>query len=155
MNIKHLTTSLATLALVISSGAFADEIYKWTDESGNVHYEDRPSGQPSEQRLEFSYSRTDRSAVQGRVEGQRERATAQQDARTEKENAKRSAAEERAAAEEKQAQCQNYRAKLKTMLESRRLYRENDAGERVYLDEVAMAEARQKAENLIKESCGN
>ena len=48
-----------------------------------------------------------------------------------------------------------YRAKLKTMLESRRLYRENESGERVYLDDSARAEARQKAENLIKENCGS
>ena len=153
MNIRHLTTSLAALACMIGASASADEIYKWTDENGNVHYEDRPSGQPTEQRLDFSYSRTSRSAVQSRVENQRERAAAQQDARAEKEQEKRTAAEERAAAEEKLAQCQTYRAKLKTILESRRLYRENDAGDRVYLDEVARAEARQKAESLVKETC--
>ena len=44
---------------------------------------------------------------------------------------------------------------LKTMLESRRVYREDEAGERSYLDEAQRAEARSKAEELIKETCGN
>ena len=45
--------------------------------------------------------------------------------------------------------------KLKTMLESRRVYREDAAGERSYLGEAERAEARSKAEELIKETCGN
>ena len=41
------------------------------------------------------------------------------------------------------------------MLESRRVYREDEAGERVYLDDAQRAEARSQAEELIKETCGN
>jgi hypothetical protein len=133
----------------------ADEIYKWTDEEGNVHYEDRPSGAPSEQRLQFSYNRTNSSDVQKRVQGQRDATAARQDARSEAEAAKSSAEENRAAADAKAAKCTEYRAKMKTMLESRRLYREDESGERVYLDDAAREEARQKAEELIKENCGN
>jgi hypothetical protein len=155
MNIKHITVGFAALVLAVSSGVFADEIYKWVDADGNVHYEDRPSGQAKMERLRFSYNRTDSSAVQSRVEDQREKAAARQDARAEREAEKQSAAEALAAAEAKREQCQSYRAKLKTMLESRRLYRENESGERVYLDEASREEARQKAENLIKETCGS
>jgi hypothetical protein len=44
---------------------------------------------------------------------------------------------------------------LKTILESRRVYRQNQTGEREYLDEAQRAEARTKAEELIKETCGS
>ena len=39
------------------------------------------------------------------------------------------------------------------MLESRRLYREDATGERVYLDDAARSDARKQAEELIQENC--
>jgi hypothetical protein len=147
--------SFAALAIAVSSAAFADEIYKWTDEEGNVHYEDRPSGAASEERLQFSYNRTDNSAVQARVQTQRDATSNRRQAREDAASDKQTAQESRAAAEEKQAQCQSYRAQLKVMLESPRVYREDESGERNYLDEAARAEARSKAEEAIKETCGN
>ena len=155
MNIRHLLTGFAALAITVSTGVYADDIYKWTDADGNVHYEDRPSGNPSEERLQFSYNRTSSTAVQSRVQARRDAGAARQEARADADTEKRTAAENRAAAEEKRAKCQDYRARLKTMLESRRVYREDAAGERTYLDETARAEARSKAEELIKETCGN
>jgi hypothetical protein len=155
MNIRHLLIGSAALAMTISSSVFADDIYKWTDANGNVHYEDRPSGEPTEVRLQFSYNRTNSTAVGHRVQAQRDASTARRETKEEAEAGQRTSAENRAAAEEKLAQCQTYRAKLKTMLESRRVYREDEAGERSYLDEAQRAEARSKAEELIKETCGN
>jgi hypothetical protein len=155
MNIRHVMTGFAALAIAVSSAAFADDIYKWTDEDGNVHYEDRPSGAESEERLQFSYNRTDSSAVQARVQTQRDATSNRRQAREDAASDKQTAQESRAAAEEKQAQCKTYRTQLKTMLESPRVYREDESGERNYLDEAARAEARSKAEELIKETCGN
>ncbi len=152
-------TGFAALALAVtlafSTDLYADEIYKWTDEEGNIHYEDRPSGSPSEQRLQFSYNRTDSAEVQKRVQARHDMTSARQDAREEAAEKDQTRGEEQAAADQKVANCQQYRAQLKTMLESRRLYREDAAGERVYLDDSARAEARQKAEELIKENCGS
>ena len=155
MNIRRLMAGIAALTLTLSSGVFADEIYKWIDEDGSIHYEDRPSGNASEERLQFSYNRTNSSAVGERVQTRRDMDNARRETREEAAAEERTAAENRAAAEEKMAQCQSYRASLKTMLESRRVYREDEAGERQYLDETARAEARTKAEELIKETCGS
>lgn len=155
MNTRHLITGIAAIAISVSTGAFADEIYKWIDEDGSVHYEDRPTGASSEQQLQFSYNRTNSTAVKERVDTQRDKDSARREAREEAEAAELSAAEERAAAEQKLAQCQSYRANLKTMLESRRVYRQDDAGERVYLNDAQRSEARTQAEELIKETCGN
>jgi hypothetical protein len=155
MNIRHLLIGSAALAMTVSSSVFADDIYKWTDAEGNVYYEDRPSGEPTEERLQFSYNRTNSTAVDHRVQAQRDASTARRETKEEAEAGQRTSAENRAAAEEKLAQCQTYRGKLKTMLESRRVYREDEAGERSYLDEAQRAEARSKAEELIKETCGN
>ena len=155
MNIRHLLIGSAALAMTVSSSVFADDIYKWTDANGNVHYEDRPSGEPTEERLQFSYNRTNSTAVDNRVQARRDAGATRREAKEEAEAEQRTTVENRAAADEKLAQCQTYRAKLKTMLESRRVYREDEAGERSYLDEAQRAEARSKAEELIKETCGN
>jgi hypothetical protein len=154
MNTKRLIVGFAALAITVSTSAFADEIYKWIDADGSVHYEDRPSGDPSEQQLQFSYNRTNSSSVQKRVDAQRDTDNSRREARAEADAEKLSAAEERAAAEQKLVQCQTYRDNLKTMLESRRVYHETESGEREYLDDAARAEARSKAEELIKETCG-
>lgn len=155
MKIQTFLAGFAALAITVSSAVYADEIYKWTDEDGNVHYEDRPSGEPSEQRLQFSYNRTDSTAVDERVKAQRDVENTRREARADKDAEDQTIAEERAAAEKKLEQCQQYRASLKVMLESRRVYREDEAGERTYLDDTARAEARTKAEELIKETCSS
>jgi Domain of unknown function (DUF4124) len=153
MNIRHILSGAAVLAITVCANVAADDIYMWTDADGNVHYEDRPSGQPSEVRLQFSYNRTDQAAVQQRVKTQRDAVATRQAAKTEAQEQQQAAAESRAAAEERQIRCQTYRATLATMLESRRVYREDASGERTYLDETARAEARSKAEKLIKDTC--
>lgn len=153
MNSRQLLVALAAFAITTSTSIVAEEIYKWTDSDGNVHYTDRPSGERSEERMQVSYNRTSSAAVQQRVAAHRDATSARRDARSDADKAKQTAAAERAEAEQRAASCQRYRAQLKTMLESRRLYREDDAGERVYLDDAARTEARTKAEDLIKETC--
>lgn len=155
MNIRYLLIGFAALTVAASTSVFADGIYKWTDAEGFVHYEDRPSGEPSEELLQFSYNRTNSTAVNQRVQTQRDASATRQAARADADVDRQTAADNRAMAEENKARCQTYRAKLKTMLESRRVYREDEAGERSYLDEAQRAEARSKAEELIKETCGN
>jgi len=112
MNIRHLLIGFAALTVTVSTSVFADDIYKWTDAEGNVHYEDRPSGEPSEERLQFSYNRTNSTAVQQRVQTQRDVTATRQTARAEAEADQQTAAENRAMAEEQMAKCLTYRGKL-------------------------------------------
>ncbi len=153
MNGKRITLSCAVAALVFATGAMASEIYKWTDEDGNVHYEDRPSGAATEQRLDITYSRTDGSAVQRRVESYRDARTARDEAKSVAAAAEKEAADNAAAEAERQQACDRSRARLETYLQARRLYRTGADGERVYLDEEQQAEARRKAEEQIAEFC--
>ena len=43
---------------------------------------------------------------------------------------------------------------MQRFVTSRRLYREDEAGERVYLDEAETQAARQRVEDQISEYCG-
>ena len=143
---------LLASALTASGGAFADSIYKWTDADGNIHYEDRPSGAATEERMNLTYSRTDNDAVEQRIEARLDKQTVKREVAAE---AAKSADEKRAEADVQQKQCDSYRGKLETLMQAHRLYREDENGERVYLDDSARLEARQRTEDLVQEFCNS
>ena len=155
MKHKALTISALVLALVVSAPTLASEIYKWTDDEGNVHYGDRPSGESSEQRIGITYKRTDRADLQARVDSHRESQSARQEARQARAEEQKTAEEQRAEAEERETKCEDYRARLETFVTSPRLYREDENGEREYLDEKETQDARQRAEELVAEYCSS
>jgi len=150
---KRIVLSCAVMAMTIASGAMANEIYKWTDENGNVHYEDRPSGATTEERLDITYRRTDGSAVQKRVQTRVDAQTSRREAASVAAAAQQEAADNAAADEARKQKCDRSRARLESYLQSRRLYRTDENGERVYLDDAQRQEARQKAEEQISEFC--
>ena len=150
---RYLAIAVALMLAVTTAGtATAGDIFKWTDEDGNVHFGDRPLGEDPE-----------KVAIQSRpTNPERVQATVQSRA-----NAAAKAAEEEAAAtpagpspEELQAQaderaekCDKYREQLQRFVRSRRLYREDESGERVYLDEGEMRAARERVENQVQDFC--
>lgn len=149
----RIALSCAVMALTLGSGAMANEIYKWTDENGNIHYEDRPSGAATEQVLTMTYNRTNSGSVQKRVQARADAATARDEARAEAAASEQEAAENAEIAAEQERKCERSRARLETYQQSRRLYRTDDNGERVYLDDEQRQEARRKAEEQVAEFC--
>ena len=144
-----------SIAASLASGlAAASEIYKWVDQEGNVHYVDRPSGQPDETRLDIYSARTDKAAVQARIRQRSESRAADKQAASEAPD-EMTREELRAEQQKRQEQCESYRARLDRYLRSQRLYREDDSGERVYLDEEQTLAARARVEEKVKEHCGS
>lgn len=144
---------LAIAALLISGFACAGEIYKWTDADGNVHYGDRPTGESQVERVAIASRNTNSAAVSDRVQAHDELQTSRQEARAKRAEDAQAAAKEQAEEEKRQEQCQMYRSRLEKFLQSPRLYREDEAGERVYLDDEQILEARAKVQNKIQETC--
>jgi len=133
--------------------AVGAEIYKWTDEDGNVHYEDRPVGKTDMEHVDVLSRNTDNTVVQARLDSDRERRAAARQVASEapKEMTK---AEIRAEQQERQGKCQEYRDQLQAFLRSSRLYKEEDGGERQYLSEEEVMAARSRVEGQIQEYCG-
>jgi len=150
--LRHLLV-LSVAALLASGLAIGSEIYRWTDDEGNVHYVDRPTGQPDEQRLDIYSSRTDNTVVQARVQARREARAAASQVASEA-PPEMSKEELRAEQRQRQEKCEQYRAQLDRFLRSQRLYKEDESGERVYLDEEQTLAARSRVEEQIKEYCG-
>ena len=143
------TTTLLTL--VVAGTALAGEIYKWTDADGNVHYGDRPVSNQSE-RLNIKSKPTNSASVQATTLA---RVDARAQEREEAANlpAGPSPEELRAEAKQRAEQCTASKAQLQKFLTSRRIYREDENGERVYMDEAEMQATRERSENQVEEFC--
>ena len=153
MKTAKLALGFAVMAMTFAGGAAANEIYRWVDAEGNVHYGDRPSGTPTEQRLQLTYARTDGSAVEQRVQERLEAKTARAEAEAEAEKAAQEAAEEAEIAAEQQKACESAKARLETYRSPRRLYKADENGERVYLDDEQRQAASRRIEEQIAEFC--
>lgn len=141
------------LAAVGSNAAQASEIYRYVDANGEVHYGDRPSGEPSEERLAISSRPTSPAQVQARVSPPTNTTAVDQATPEQEKAAELTRAQKRAQAKLQEEKCQKYREQLETYVTSRRLYREDDKGERVYLDDNEVQEARSKMEEMIVKDC--
>ena len=151
MNNKHFL--LAILATLCASTALASDIYRYVDENGDVIYVDRPTGNPGETRMDVYSRNTDNAAVQARVQTRQDKAIAETESDAEEGEAKLTRGEKRAIAAANQQQCQAYRTQLDSYVASRRLFREDEGGERVYLSDAESQEARDRVQRLIEETC--
>jgi len=150
---KSRTCALLIVGLAMAGAVSAGDIYKWTDSEGNVHFGDRPSGASTEERLTISTSPTDpdrvRNIVQARNDARAERSVAKAATKA----AEPTAEEIRAAKAERKEKCSTYKERLQKFVTSRRLYREDENGERVYLDEEETLAARARVQEQVVEYC--
>jgi hypothetical protein len=147
-----LTVSLA--ALLASGLAVAGEIYKWTDDDGSVHYEDRPTGNTQFEHMDVISNNTDNSIVQARLDANRKARDAARQVASEA-PPEMTREEIRAEQQKRKDECQKYRDQLQSFLRSQRLYQEDEAGDRAYLSEEDVMAARTRVEGQIQEYCGS
>ena len=143
---------LTAAALGCSAVAVSGEIYKWTDSDGNVHYEDRPIGEQVE-RLAVISSSTDDATVQASIDARREREAANAEARKQRAEKAQAAADAAAEKEQRKTLCEESRARMERYLAAHHLYNEDASGERVYLDDDQIMQAREKAQSEIVKYC--
>ncbi len=144
---------ITAASLLVGGTALSGEIYKWTDADGDVHYGDRPIGTDVERLHVISNSNTDNDAVQASVEARHVREAVRSEARSKRAEADQASADARAEAAQRDVKCQESRTRMQTYLQSRRLYQQDDAGERVYLDEDQTMQARADAQEMIQKYC--
>jgi len=157
MNSKTLVVTLAASSVLFAGSTMAGEIYKYTDEDGNVAYVDRPTTDPNREHLNISSRPTDNAAVQANTQARLAAANAKSTATAREEapegEKKLTRSERRAAAAEKQQKCEMYRAQLDTVAAARRLVRVDENGERIYLNEDETQAAKDQVQGLIQQNC--
>ena len=146
--------AFALFLILAVAGTASSQIYKWTDEDGNVHFTDKPVEGDAE-RVAIQSRRTDAERVQAQVQARAEAAAraAEEEAAAQPQGP--TAEELQARAEQRAEQCAKYRERLQRFVQSRRIYREDENGERVYLSEEEMQKAREDVENKVQEYCNS
>ena len=128
------------------------EIYKWIDENGNVHFDDRP-GSGNKEKIEIKTTETSSSPnteLQDRVEQEKQLLEIYEEERQENKLIKAEQQEEKMELKKKCAQAKDYK---RTLDESYGLYFLDEEGERVNLSaEEKDAELREINE-FIKKNC--
>lgn len=149
--------SVALLGAMFASGVLAGEIYKWTDADGTVHYGDRPADDIAAERLNIQSRPTDPTRIaalnQARIDARSQQREQAASAAGEAAKDTPSPAEQRQIAEERAQKCTTYKERLQSFLQSRRLYREDANGERIYLNEQETQAARQDVQSKVEEYC--
>jgi hypothetical protein len=141
------------LLALLTTAAYGADVYRSTAPDGTVSYSDRPQGADAQ----FVFSATSRAArpVDAAPEPGAASGNAAANAPPEAPAVPTlpegpSAAELR---EQRQKNCEIAREREQRYALSRRLFRTNAAGEREYLDDAAVAEARAKAQADVKDWC--
>ena len=145
---------MIAIGLLASGPVFAQDVYRWTDENGTVHFTDRPPANQAAEQVDMTYQRTDRDAMRDRLAARAQL----RDAATLREGQTSEAAEEAQAQrdailEQRSANCQTARERLNRYQTARRLYRPGAEGEREYLSDEELDTARADAVNLVQQWC--
>jgi hypothetical protein len=145
-------SALLVVLASATAAAWGAQVYRSVDRDGNVSYSDRPAGENAE----ALYIATPRAAdpappaaTASQPGGQTE-AAPEQPGEVQREQ-REPTAEERA--EERVRNCAIARERNERYLISRRLYRETPDGEREYLDDAQLDDARARAAADVEEWC--
>lgn len=147
-----LRTILVTIMLAgLATTAVAETVYKWVDARGQVYYTDRPPTQ-ADAKLLGVFQRdpglVDEEA--GQDEGPGYSPPVSQPAASSATVASVQQDLDKARTE----QCKQAQERYKTYVESRRLFREDKDGQRVYLSDEELMKARIAARQAVDEYCG-
>jgi hypothetical protein len=149
--LRALLSVALSASVLLAAQAHAD-VYRYTDEKGNVYYTDKPATLPAE-RVNVQSRKTDVVALQARQEEEQQRANAQQARR----DAAAQKAEERKAAEalaaDKAERCKKARERYDQYMSSQRLYEALPNGERRYLTDAELEAARASAKASMDVLC--
>jgi hypothetical protein len=144
-------------ALLVGSLCFsppsAANVYKWKDTQGRVHYTDKPP--PADGTLisiePTWYSRRDGSPPPARAAASTP--TAPPDVQAPAAEAALRNAVQNDVANARTEQCKQAQERYQNYVVSRRLFKEGEKGERVYLSDAELTEARLNAKREMDETC--
>ncbi|HEY1723843.1 MAG TPA: DUF4124 domain-containing protein [Steroidobacteraceae bacterium] len=138
------------IGVLTSSPAQCQEVYKSTDAQGHVIYSDHPTSAAS-QRQSVDVVQPDKDEA-ARLEKQRalEDADYAQRSRDEADQQRKQAAQDKQTAE----RCKAARSRYLSLKDLRRLYRLDDAGNRVYYSDAELDAMRVSSKQTMDQACG-
>ena len=149
-----LLISVASLALGASTAAVSSDIYKWVDEDGSVHYQDRPTEGQAAELLNIESRTTDNEAVYAQTQARLEAQAAADQVESEAPQ-EMTRQEKNAKIDERQRQCKTLRDRRDQYVRSRAIYNEDENGNRIYQDDSERQATMNKIQSQIQEYCGS
>ena len=156
MNDKRTSRNYLLLALaggLIWTGAATAQVYTWTDEQGVVHYADMPDDEEAEMVAIESRRSNPRQIEQEVTKG---KAGRQIDNAVQREQAEVDAERNQIDAQNQAARadgCERARAAVTNYNTHRRFYKPLANGEREWMSEEEVAEAKAAAEQAVEQYC--
>lgn len=142
------------LTFCVMSNIGAQVIYKWVDNDEVTHFSAQPPSGVDAERTTIKIQQSNRQLTQSRAEASAEKNAA---AASRRQQDREQAAEEQDVAERnleiRAENCKKARETYTTYSTSRRLYRQLENGEREYLDDNELENARTEAEQLVNKWC--
>lgn len=141
---------IASLAVISSSYA---DVYRFVDAKGQVQYTDRPELLPA-QRLNVQSQRTDTVAVAQRIaeENKQREADAKAQQSTDKAATDKSKTQQTTSAD-KAERCTKARQRYDEVMTAQRIFSTDANGERVYMDDKQIDQARASAKQMMDTWC--
>jgi hypothetical protein len=141
----------ALVAACLVAGAACAALYKWTDASGRVVYSDQPP--PPNVKSEVISAPPPPANPNAAKEFAAKEAEARKKA-TERTEEAQKADQARTDAERRQAGCRDGRLRLRTLQEEQLpLFRLNERGERVYMDNADRRREIEQQQQWLRENC--
>lgn len=142
---------LLALSLVLAcTAAMADQVYRWVDKDGKVHYSQTPpvNASTSVQPVQVNAPPPDPAGLQSAQLLQKQQADRNQKAA----DAAKAAEQDAAQAAQKKQQCDDLRSRLLTLQNSGRATTIDAQGNVTYLDDDARAKQIQELQSQIKDA---
>ncbi len=155
IDLAHLLLSLVLgVAVIASSAAATDEMYRWVDSEGEVHYSDRPPPAGSAERIQRPGQRADGDADEQPESGVRERADRMRQERRLREHEQQVEEQRREQEAGRQAWCEETRERIEFLrTRARPRMPDEDTGEMVYLSEDQRQERIERKQRQLAEEC--
>ncbi len=171
MKVQQVLYSILLAALVLPMAAGA-QIYKWKDKNGVMRYSDTPPPPNVEvktigQSAKDPYAKAKAPEAAGSVKNSEAGAVAPPDKKTQtiesgdpqQEQARKAELEkQKSIADQKKKEayaenCKTAKANYESFMQGGRMYKMNEQGEKVYLDEAGIADGKAKAQAEINQYC--
>lgn len=144
--------SLAALLTLLPALAAADQVYKWTDEQGHVHYSSTPPPSTKAQQIKVDVPPPDPQSLQNQQQLQKEQADKDEAA---KDAAAKEQAKQDPKAEALQKQhCDDMRSRLQALQIGGRIATVDAQGNRSYVSDDDRVKQEQQLQDQLAKECG-
>lgn len=173
MSNVHAKLMIALSVFLATALPVKAEIYKWVDKDGNIKYTDTPpppgvkslstmgkktvtpappTASPEASQVSPSANAKNQTSSTGKADNTSPEAQAKKKRELE-EIAKKNKAELDAQAKKKELNCATAKTNYQTYSQGGRIYKTNEKGERIYVDEKDLAEGAAQAQRDMQEYC--